>query len=412
MQASKYRLITRLATIALFFVLTSCVQEYWPDLNTNNEQLLIVDGKISNFPGPYIVKLSSSSALNNLIENPVKMANVSIIDLEGNQENLTETSPGTYKTSPDGMRGIIGHSYQIKIDLNNGKHYESKFEELLPPVDVDSVYVEEKLQIGENVIESDKEGYQFYVNSKMASNAKTYFYWEIEETYEYHSDYKIIFLYDGRRYDPTEDNPFGLARTVNKDSLFYCWKTQMVPELFSYSTEYLSIPTISKLPLHFIPFTDERLRFKYGIQVKQYTISEDAYVFLDKLKQQNSNQDALFSTQPFQIRGNVVNLDDPSEPVLGYFMAASGVNSQRLLTKAPGRIRYDETKCYADTSMITIMYKIQFTPPANLPIFFTTVYFDVEAGIVPPDYTAYVRQDCLDCESKGGVVLKPEYWDW
>lgn len=412
MQVSKYRLITRLATIALFFVASSCVQEYWPDLNTNNEQLLIVDGKISNFPGPYIVKLSNSSSLNNLVEAPVKMANVSIIDLDGNQETLTETSPGTYKTSPDGIQGIIGHSYQIKIDLNDGKHYESKFEELLPPVDVDSVYVEEKLQIGQNNIEQDQEGLQFYINSKKARDAKTYLYWEIEETYEYHADYRIIFLYDGRKYEPTKDNPFGLAQTINNDTLFYCWRKQMLPELFSYSTEYLSTPIVSKLPLHFIPYTDDRLRFGYSILIKQYTISEDAYVFLDKLKQQNSNQDPLFSIQPFQVRGNVVNTENPSEPVLGYFMATTGTIAQRLHTKAPGRIRYDETKCYADTAINTILYKIQFTPPSNLPIFFTTVSVDAESGFVPPDITAYVNPYCLDCESKGGVASKPEYWDW
>jgi len=404
MQASKYNLITKLAAVALFFIVSSCVQEYTPKLTTS-EQQLVVDGKISNFPGPYTVKLSSSSDLNDLTETPVTSATVVIVDLDGNQETLTETSPGIYKTSINGIQGVVGQSYKIKIDLSNGKHYESKFEEILSPVGVENVYAEEGVQEAQNNIESDVQGFQFYVDSKQASSSKTYFYWQIEETYEYHSDYRIVYYYDGSPNDSTLLNPLGFSSVENRDTLFYCWKTQLVPELFSFSTEYLSTPTVSKFPIHFVPFRDERLQFKYSILVKQYTISEDAYIFLDKLKQQNSNQDAMFSSQPFQIRGNVSNTEDQTEPVLGYFMAMAGTNGPRVFTQAPSGTYFDRTKCDPEISISTIQYIIATTPSSELPLYFTLV----ELGA--PLVLAYVRQDCLDCERQGGIALKPEFWE-
>ncbi|MBN1651085.1 MAG: DUF4249 domain-containing protein [Bacteroidales bacterium] len=414
MQANRYKIFNWAFVFAFFVFTTSCVEEYWPELNANSDQLLVVDGKITNFPGPYSVKLSSSGSINDPAYIPVSGAKIIIIDNQGNQEFLSEKSAGSYETSATGMQGVIGRSYKIRIELNSGKIYESDFQELLNPVEVDEISYEESWKLAENELEFDQEGFQFYISSKRASNPQTYFYWEVEETFEYHSDYEIILVYDGLVHDTDYHNPYGFARTVNPDTLFFCWTTQNVPERFSYSTEYLSIPSINKLPLHFVPFADERLKEKYSIQVKQFTISEEAFTFIDLLDKQNSSSEALFTTQPFQIRGNISNLDDDTEPVLGYFMVASGTKSEHLLCKAPDRIRYNRTKCAADTTTYAITNNMRIAPAESLPLYYTYVYFE------NPDQTmaeaiealAWVRQDCLDCTRRGGSHIKPEFWDW
>jgi hypothetical protein len=414
MQVNRSKIQLIVSIFALFFLTTSCVEEYWPELDSNSDKIVVVDGKITNFPGPYTVKLSYSSSIDSSYYKPIPSAEVIIIDDQGNREILTENDSGIYLTKIGGLQGVVGNSYKIKITLSNGNIYESEFEELQDPVEVENVYVEESWQLADNSLEEDIEGYQFYVNSKQSSSSKTYFYWEIEETFEYHSDYNIVFLYDGKRYDTTGYNILGLAQTINQDTLFYCWKTQTVPERFYYSTEYLSSPIVNNLPLHFIPFADERLKQKYSILVKQYTISESTYTFLDKLQQQNESQEALFTTQPFQIRGNISNVNNPSEAVLGYFMVASGTYGPRLLTKPPSRIFYDNTKCRADTSLPAIQNFIQISSAPDLPVYFTFVYFpnpdDPMAEAL--EVLALVSQDCLDCTTKGGVATKPEYWDW
>ena len=70
----------------------SCIDEYWPELD-KYENLLVVDGYISNEPGPYEVKLSLSSKVDQLTTNPVPNATVIIMDDQGVSEVLTETEP-------------------------------------------------------------------------------------------------------------------------------------------------------------------------------------------------------------------------------------------------------------------------------------------------------------------------------
>lgn len=415
MKANKYMLTKISILFTILLATSSCVEEYWPEIITNNIQTLIVDGRISNFPGPYTVNLSSANSINDTAQIHISSAKVTIIDSNGEEELLSETSPGIYKSSPNGMQGIVGHAYKIKIILDSGKHYESEFEELLEPVEVDNVKVEESLQYATNSLEEDIEGYQFYVDTKKANSIKTYLFWEIEETYEYHSDYKIYFLYDGKEYPTSKMNVLGLAQTINRDTLFYCWKTQTIKERFIYNTEYLSNPEIVNKPLHFVPFKDERLHYNYNILVKQFTISENAYTFLKKLEQQNNNEEPLFTAQPFQIRGNVSNIENRAEPVLGYFMVASGNLGPRISATAPSRIRHNTNKAFADTLMTKIQYTINNALPSELPIYFTYIYYDVVAGPdseVVSEIIAYVNQECLDCERKGGVAIKPEYWIW
>lgn len=400
--------------LTLFIFSTSCVEEFRPDLETNTDQILVVDGKITNFPGPYTIKLSiSGSALTEPVQHPLSDATVIISDNHGLSEVLTEVASGTYETRIGGIRGIIGNSYKIRVETPNDKVYESEFEEMQNPVDVESLSVEESVRITEDDLKIEQEGYQFYLNSQEAQKAKTYLYWEIEETYEYHSEYKISFYFDGHFYEKTIINPYGITLMRNVDSLFYCWTTQQVPELFCYSTEYLSIPKVNNLPLHFIPFTDSRLQHKYSILVTQYTISENAYLFIDKLKKQNGNSDELYASQPFQIRGNIVNIKDPKEPVLGYFMVSSGKIGPRLMTKAPSRIQYYAHLCETFTDYNTIMAIINQASAESLPIYFSMVPVPSEnEGDAPLNIMGYVPRECIDCEEKGGKAIKPEYWDW
>ncbi len=404
--------------ILLFFVLilfsTSCIEEYWPEIETNSEQLLVVDGKITNFPGPYTIKLSTSgSSFNTPVLHPKRNATVIIMDNQGRSEVLTEVEPGTYQTRDGGLQGIVGNSYKIRIEIDNSKVYESAFEEMLEPVAIESLSVEESISYSEDESKIDQEGFQFYVDSEKAQTANTYLYWEIEETYEYHANHKISFYYDGRFFEKTMNNPYGLSIMRNIDSLYNCWMTQHIHERYTYSTEFLSIPKVNHLPLHFIPFSDRRLETRYSILVTQYSISNKAYLFYDKIKKQNENNDALYTTQPFQINGNIENINDTNEAVLGYFMVASGSVGPRLMTKAPSRIQYYRQSCQGITDYNTIMDLIRLTPAENLPLFFTMVAIpDETGGEAPAAAMAYVYRECIDCQEKGGTLKKPEYWDW
>ena len=115
MKANKYKLTKIMVLFTILLATSSCVEEYWPEIISNSNQTLIVDGWISNFPGPYTVNLSATNSINDTTQIHITSATVKIIDSNGDEELLSETSPGIYKSNPDGMQGIVGHSYKIKI---------------------------------------------------------------------------------------------------------------------------------------------------------------------------------------------------------------------------------------------------------------------------------------------------------
>lgn len=113
--------------ISIFLVLavavstTSC--EKVIDIKTNNSTpQLVVEGNISNTPGPYTIKLSTS--VNYDQSNtfpPVQNAVVKISDDKGNSETLKETTAGTYQTAT--LNGTVGATYSLYIKTTDNKEY-------------------------------------------------------------------------------------------------------------------------------------------------------------------------------------------------------------------------------------------------------------------------------------------------
>lgn len=409
---STYRFI--IWGVILLVLSTSCVEKYWPELTTDTDQFLVVDGNINNLSGPYTIKLSNSSPLLDTLFIPISSASVTILDDQGNKELLTEENPGIYKTSFDGIQGIVGRSYKVNIELANGEIYESAYEKLLSPVGIGEVYIEKEWQYAHNETEIDQEGFQFYVKSETSLQTDNYFFWEIEETFEYHSSYRIYFMYNGKKNNNALFEGLAIREMINIDTLYYCWKTQNLNEILSYGLESSDLSTVKNLPLHFVPLNDDRLRWGYNISIKQYTISKQAFTFLEYLKKQNNDQGVLFTTQPFQIRGNILNIQNPSEPVLGYFMVASGASTPRIQTRARGGLYYESPICYWDTVVSSNIFRLENSIEEDWPLFFSYFNFPgVSDPILSPVLILnYIAPPCIDCRSQGGVAIKPEFWEW
>jgi hypothetical protein len=104
------------------FLFLSCTKEIDINLNNSNPQL-VIEGSISDEPGPYTVKLSKTvnfSDANNY--PPVTGALVIISDNTGITDTLAETTPGLYETQH--ITGIQGNTYTLKV-VAEGKQYDA-----------------------------------------------------------------------------------------------------------------------------------------------------------------------------------------------------------------------------------------------------------------------------------------------
>src|SRR6478735_6310360 len=127
----------------LFILLEACVDPYKIKLLPVSQKF-VVDGLITNDPGPYDVKLSITTGFdNNLRIAPAATgASVWIYDNFNNVEKLSEVSPGLYRSSKTGIRGIVGREYYIKIKTKFGREYQSSPQRLVAAGEISSVNLE------------------------------------------------------------------------------------------------------------------------------------------------------------------------------------------------------------------------------------------------------------------------------
>lgn len=405
-------IITLIIFLSLSF-LVSCVEEYWPELKEQDSSVLVVEGRITNLPGPYQIQLSTSSSFDEPLISPITGAIVQIVDNQDNSEILFEIQEGIYTTTETGIQGIIGRSYKILINTIDGESYESAFEELLAPIEIESVTVQEKVRFAEDFVEDNEIGFQFYVTPETSTADNKYYSWELEETFEYRSEWQIVHIYNGY-HQGFENGTDDWRWPSTPDTVFYCWKTDIIKGNFTQNTALLDNSKINNFPLYFIPFNTEKMKFKYSVLVKQLRISEEAHTYLNSLIEQNENQDGLYSSLPYQIRGNVFNSTNPDNSVLGYFMVAGISQDKRLTVVSPPNYEKWLSTCteIEDGSRMggLEIQRLYGFKEEVLPLFVTEIYFEDENG----DFTKYMilpPQECIDCTLKGGVTKKPTYWD-
>lgn len=368
-------------TILCFLLLLGCKEEFLLKSNSYNESL-VVDGILTNNTRPYTIRLYISSPANYSGKIPYTDCTITLFENNTESEILMETEPGVYKTSEEGIKGTIGNTYHILIETPGGENYISESQVMKLPVEIDTIYTELKYKEDINYVHG-LPGYQFYISTKIAPVNDTYILWNLLETYQYSNDYRLKYVFDGKDF-----LFMNLGQLPEYENLHRCWKTQNTGYIITGNTSKLTIPKISYQPLNFVGTNTKKLQERYSLNLIQYSIDEKAYSFWKSIEDQNSQENFLVTNQPYNIIGNVKNIDKPDENVYGYFTVAS-VNQKRIFVDRPNTPFYYD-KC-------AVMEKV----PKLYPHFYVTD----ESG-----NTGQVTEACIDCRSKGGEIYKPGFW--
>ncbi len=145
----------RITTWVIFAALvhTSCSEKIDLKLKNSDPQL-VIEGWVSDKPGPYFVGVTKSRVYseNNQFEG-VPSAMVIISDDAGNTDTLTETGlAGVYQTNF--IQGTVGRTYRLDVTAE-GNTYTSICK-MHPPVDIDSVIVTPEVKLsGETELEAE-----------------------------------------------------------------------------------------------------------------------------------------------------------------------------------------------------------------------------------------------------------------
>ncbi len=386
----------QISTYSIFLLLLhleACVEPFSPSVD-KYEDALVVDALITNDPSQHFVKLSRTRPLHSQESGSSfeTGASVSLVDSGGKTFEFSESfsSPGVYSSS---ITPEVGKAYILSITTREGKVYNSDPVVMKETPRIDSLY------FGRSTIPSDEyggldDGFQIYVETSTGSGQPGYYKFDWEETWELVTPYHSFFDIDLQK-----DSIF-----ERKDNLSNCWIQSSSTNLNLESTENLSSYIIKNHPIRFISFRKSFLRVKYNILVKQYALSQDGYYFWKSLEESSELTGSLYDKQPSQPVGNIKNIDDPTEVVLGYFEMAT-ISSKRI-TISPKDLPAEVTipSLYSDClqDVDTVVSRSQVT---NL----IGAGYLISREILGSGFEMVIK-NCIDCRLKGSN-LKPEFWD-
>ncbi|MGV3505140.1 MAG: DUF4249 domain-containing protein [Adhaeribacter sp.] len=315
---------TRLLLL-LPFLASACIDPL--DLKPQTgEKLLVVDGMITNEMGPATIRLSNTAAYVAYSEpwNTAETgATLTLTDDQGQQEQLLETSPGVYKTSGQGLQGQAGRTYTLHITTKAGKTYRSQPQLLRPVSAIDSLYTQVRQQKILNSSGNEQQVYvvEVLVDAPDPAETKDFYMWQWEGVYRVNA----------QPWDHTI-KVRGVRVPAPKDCCQICWVTEFTNSINVSDDRLVNGQLRRRHLVTQIPVNERTFEQKYRIEVKQLSLSEEAYRYWSMLRTQVSRVGNIQDPPPATLEGNISNVENPGEKVLGFF-GASAVTKKAVFIK-------------------------------------------------------------------------------
>ena len=332
MRTSFYKI---LLIIAIFVLVVACQESFTPDDLDDDKKIPVIEGIITNRPGPYIIRLKWATAYNKTTEIPIEKAFVRITDDKGNEELLTEVEAGKYKTAQGGIIGTIGNTYTLTVDLPDGSQYVSSPGILRSIPEIKNIYTEagsdeaiRTTSTGDIVIREYR-GLNVYVD--LNPDQQSY--------YRYTANYF------------TQKKYIGTIGTDQPESIvIFCIDHEILIDLPNIKATLYNDGKyeIRQHKLGFLPYfeydfelQDDTLALPYilgysglsGIsapyfsgwvsKIAIFSINEDVYSYYESVSDQLSTTINIFDPIPTQIKSNFTCTTDSSKFALGIFEVAS-----------------------------------------------------------------------------------------
>lgn len=252
----------------------------------SSRSYLVVEGWITDQPGPYRIKLSQTLPFDSKETNPkISGASVSILSRASSYQLIEDAdAPGEYLTDSAELVGMVGMSYRLAIEVN-GKTIVSDTKEMRPSPPIDTL----TYTFVENVF--------------------------VPETFSFTSGFLVT----------------GFVTDSSTRNDYYRWKVSENGVSYSRAQDLILITDRFFNGQRF-GFEVSGILFQEGdtVTIEQYSIDQSAFEYLRNLNTQAIGLGKSTSTPPSTVRGNLRNLADDSEVILGFF-GVSSVSQQGVV---------------------------------------------------------------------------------
>lgn len=362
----------------LLLAVFGCIDPYNPPEIAAEQEYLVIDGSFH----PNEISEVYLSYTQNLTDEevPATISNAQVVlEVKGDQSyEFSSRGNGSYQLMPLDLP----LNSEVRLQVNTqGKSYVSGYVPVLPTPEIDSIS-----------FEAQNDGMQFFVNTRDPQNNTWYYRWEFTDTWQISSVYDSRFEFVNNSVIPRQIG------------IYYCWKSNDSKDIYATTSSNLSQDVISMFPLHKVGSNSEKLRIKYSVLVKQYALTREAYEYYRELKSNTESLGTLFDPLPFQLNGNFSNINDPDEPVIGFFYAAE-TTDKRIFVDTGDHNYFIRNGLASMCEMDTVL-NADFAEVADRLLIVDEYY-----GEFSPVPIGYLMSSsfCTDCRLYGTNV-RPEFW--
>lgn len=301
--------------------------------------VIVVESLITNLDEPQFVYLNrskSDSLTGRFGTLPLSKVTVQVVVDSSRVFTFQETQSGRYQ-APNSFKGEVGHTYQLRLNLPDGTHYQSSVEVMASVPSIDRVYARfnptslpaQSINGSTNLYRG---AHEVFIDWQDPVNEHNYyrFDWKLFERQDWcHTCVQGFYLkynpYDDKDSQPYEkcfdSNPF----TTSTSGSYYvndyqcrtqCWEIIPSVSIDVFDDRLSNGGTIKGRRVAQIPFYDSNGAL---VEIRQESLSQKAYSFFNLFAQQTQNTGGLADTPPSALVGNVHNVANWSEPVVGYF---------------------------------------------------------------------------------------------
>jgi hypothetical protein len=309
---TKYLLLT-------LIVATNCVTPYDFDAEEGGTYF-VVSGGVNQLDETNSIKLSYSTKYGtNSRAQPIDDAQIVLVNSRNEKERFYYQDDGVYVHYGLQVPVLVGESYHIEIETS-GKNYRTDPQRVPEPIVPDRLtydvgYATEVNTIGNEVT---RENIDIFIDTPININGEiSYLRWKTDESWV---------------FTEIQCHPLHMPKSC------FMYRKLETERIFIYDSEgisgkYLERKLIAQKTI------DDRVEFieRHFFNGHQYTLTRKAYEYWGKVVDLANPSGDIFDLPPAPLPGNLYNIDDPDEIVLGYFEVSSKAIARADLTQADFR---------------------------------------------------------------------------
>ena len=359
MNNSGFKILKIVSLVTLVYCLECCKDPFEIPVSKANQNILVVQGTISDDSGPYIVSLSQAVPFGDQKNIVVKKAQVYVMDDLMNRYDFKDNSNGSYISDKASFKGDIDRTYTLFITTSDGFEYKSAPCKIGPPSTIDSLYGFNEMYLvspaesNNTGIDQYTDAFHAYTDLSFNSNQKINTRLDVflSSLVTVATTYYLFDTIYSFKIDPKDTTRVikvfqGLAKIDSFQIVETSYSTGILNPypILKTTSNYVKGSKLTKIPLSYVSGTTSSnqtidtdkagdtlstTNVTYGgtwvLFVKAFSISDETFNYYYSLANQVEGKNSFFEPIPIQLKGNITCITDATKLVLGLFQANSSV---------------------------------------------------------------------------------------